>query len=89
MGRIARFNKVDSLLFQRFEEDNISEALRSNIKHITVMTLNSDTPIVENMLMTDDVVLKVLPAATALVVLKALLTMFIIDDNIYLILLHI
>jgi hypothetical protein len=93
MGKIARFNRVERRLFHRLEADSISDALRRTIKHTTVMTLNSDTPIVENMPMTDDVVLKVLPAVivlvvlnvllvTVLVVLKVLLTVLIIDDSI-------
>jgi hypothetical protein len=73
IGKIARFNRVDRRLFHSFEADNISDALRSTIKHTTVMTLNSDTPIVENALITDDV---------ALVVLKVLLRVLIMDDNI-------
>jgi hypothetical protein len=81
MGKIARFSSVERRLFHRLEADSISEALRSTIKHTTVMTLNSDTPIVENMPMTDDVVLKALPAVMALVVLKVLLTVLIIDDS--------
>ena len=45
------------------------------MRHTTETTLISDTPTVENMLMTEDVVLKVL------VVLNVLLTVLNRDDN--------
>ena len=57
------------------EADRISDALRRAIRHTTVMMLISDTPNVENMLTTDDVVLNVL------VVLIVLLTVLNIDDS--------
>lgn len=81
MGKIARFNNMDNRLFHKLEADNISEALSSTIRHTTVMTLNSDTPIVENMPTTEDVVLRVLLAVMVLVVLNVLLTVLIIDNK--------
>ncbi len=77
MGMIARFSIVDRRLFQWVEADKISDALRSAIRHTTVIMLISDTPTVANILTTEDVVLRVL------VVLKVLLTVLIIDDSIY------
>jgi hypothetical protein len=58
-GMIAKFSIVDRRLFRSLEVERISDALRSEIKHITLMTLTSDTPNVANML-TTDVVLKTL-----------------------------
>jgi hypothetical protein len=66
---------VASRLFHILEADRISDALRRAIRHTTVMILISDTPNVENMLTTDDVVLNVL------VVLIVLLTVLNIDDS--------
>lgn len=75
MGNIARFSIVAKRLFHRLEAESISDALRSAIRHTTIITLISDTPTVANMLTTEDVVLRVL------VVLNVLLTVLIIDDN--------
>ena len=75
IGIIARFSMVASRLFHILEADRISDALRRAIRHTTVMILISDTPNVENVLTTDDVVLNVLA------VLIELLTLFNIDDN--------
>jgi len=75
IGIIARFSMVASLLFHILEADSISDALRRAIRHTTVMMLISDTPNVENVLTTDDVVLNVL------VVLIVLLTVLNIDDS--------
>jgi hypothetical protein len=75
MGMIAIFSIVARRLFHILEADRISDALRRAIRQTTVIMLISDTPSVENMLTTDDVVLIVL------VVLKVLLTVLIIDDN--------
>ncbi len=76
MGIIDRFSIVDRRLFHSLEADRISEALRSTIRDTTVMMLISDTPIVENMLIAEEVALKVL------VVLSVLLTVLNMDDNI-------
>jgi hypothetical protein len=75
IGIIAKFSIVASRLFHILEADSISDALRRAIRHTTVMMLISDTPNVENMLTTDDVVLNVL------VVLIVLLTVLNIDDS--------
>lgn len=77
------FSIVDRRLFQRVEADRISEALSSAIRHITLTTLISDTPIVEKVL-TAEVVLRVLvaPIVVALVVLMVLLAVLNIDDSI-------
>jgi hypothetical protein len=75
---------VDRRLFQTWEADKISDALRSAIKQTTVIMLISDTPNVANIPMTDDVVLSVLSVLVALnvlVVLNVLLTVLNIDDN--------
>jgi len=56
---IARFNIIDRRLFQSLEAERISDALRSEIKHMTLMILTSETPSVANML-TTEVVLKTL-----------------------------
>ena len=69
---------VDRRLFQTWEADKISDALRRAIKQTTVIMLMSETPNVANIPMTDDVVLSVL---RALVVLNVLLTVLNIDDN--------
>jgi hypothetical protein len=53
-------------LFHSFEADSISDALRRPIRQTTVIMLISDTPKVENMLTTDDVVLNVLVVLTVL-----------------------
>jgi hypothetical protein len=50
---MAKFNVVDSRLFHSLEADRISDALRSTIRHTTLMTLTSDTPSVANMLVTE------------------------------------
>lgn len=63
-------------LFHNEEAERISEALRRAIRQITDITLTSDTPIVENVLTTDEVVLRVL------VVLNVLLTVLNMDDNV-------
>lgn len=76
MGIMARFNMVDKRLFQSDEAERISEALSKAIRQITEMTLTSETPMVEKVLTTDDVVLRVL------VVLSVLLTVLNMDDNI-------
>lgn len=75
IGIIARFSMVANRLFHILEADSISDALRRAIRHTTVMMLISDTPNVENVLTTDDVVLNVL------VVLIVLLTVLNIDDS--------
>ncbi len=51
------------------------------MRHTTETTLISDTPTGENMLMTEDVVLRVLVALKVLVVLNVLLTVLNRDDN--------
>jgi hypothetical protein len=65
------------------EADRISEALSSAIRHITLTTLTSETPIVEKVL-TTEVVLRVLvaPIVVALVALIVLLAVLNIDDSI-------
>ncbi len=73
---IAAFSMTDSRLFQCLDADRISDALSSAMRHITVITLISDTPSVENMLTTDDVVLRVL------VVLIVLLRVLNMDESI-------
>ncbi len=50
---MARFNVVDSLRFHSLDAERISDALRSTIRHTTLITLTSDTPSVANMLMTE------------------------------------
>jgi hypothetical protein len=75
---------VDRRLFQTWDADRISDALRRAIKQTTVIMLMSDTPKVANIPMTDEVVLKVLRVLVALnvlVVLNVLLTVLNIDDN--------
>jgi len=64
-------------LFHNDDAERISEALRRAIRQTTEITLTSETPIVENVLTTEDVVLRVL------VVLNVLLTVLNIDDNIW------
>ena len=84
IGAIARFSMVDRRLFQTWEADKISDALRRAIKQTTVIMLISDTPNVANIPMTDVVVLnvlRVLVALNVLVVLNVLLTVLNIDDN--------
>ena len=84
IGMIARFSMVDRRLFQTWEADKISDALRRAIKQTTVIMLISDTPNVANIPMTDVVVLnvlRVLVALNVLVVLNVLLTVLNIDDN--------
>jgi len=84
MGMIARFSMVARRLFQTWEADRISDALRRAMRHTTVIMLISDTPNVANIPMTDDVVLnvlRVLVALNVLVVLIVLLTVLNIDDN--------
>jgi hypothetical protein len=56
---MARFNIVDKRLFHSLEAERISDALRSAIRHTTLITLTSDTPSVANMLITE-VVLRTL-----------------------------
>lgn len=77
---MERFSIVDRRLFQWFEADRISEALSSAIRHITLTTLISETPIVAKVL-TTEVVLRVLVALID-VALMVLLTVLNIDDNI-------
>ena len=75
---------VDRRLFQTWEADKISDALRRAIKQTTVIMLISDTPNVANIPMTDVVVLnvlRVLVALNVLVVLNVLLTVLNMDDN--------
>jgi hypothetical protein len=81
MGTMAKFNMVDSRLFQRFEADRISDALSRAIRHITLTTLISETPNVAKVL-TTEVVLNVLAALIVLVALIVLLTVLNMDDNI-------
>ena len=84
IGAIARFSIVDRRLFQTWEADKISDALRRAIKQTTVIMLISDTPNVANIPMTDVVelsVLRVLVALNVLVVLNVLLTVLNMDDN--------
>jgi hypothetical protein len=76
IGIIARLSIVDSRLFHNDEAERISEALRRAMRQITDITLTSETPMVEKVLTTDDVVLRVL------VVLNVLLTVLNVDDNI-------
>jgi hypothetical protein len=59
-GIIARLSIVDKRLFHILDADTISDALRRAIRQMTDMTLTSDTPIVETVLTTEDVVLIVL-----------------------------
>ena len=77
IGNIAKFSEVDKLLFHNFEADRISDALRSTIRHMTLIILRSDTPTVANILITDVVLI-------ALVVLRVLvaLIVLIIEDSI-------
>jgi hypothetical protein len=77
MGIMARLSMVDRRRFHSEEAERISEALRRAIRQITDITLTSDTPIVEKVLTTDDVVLRVL------VVLNVLLTVLNMDDKIW------
>jgi hypothetical protein len=81
MGMIARLSMLDRRLFQSLEAESISDALRRAIRHTTETTLISETPRVENMLTTEEVVLSVLVALNVLVVLNVLLTVLNIDDN--------
>ena len=74
---IERFSIVDRRLFQCVEADKISEALSSAIRHITLITLISETPIVAKVLTTEVVL-----AALIAVALMVLLTVLNIDDNI-------
>jgi hypothetical protein len=62
-GAIARFSESERRLFQSFDADRISDALRRAIRHRTAITLSSDTPIV----------VKVLIAAVVLIADKALI----------------
>jgi hypothetical protein len=50
---MARFSIVERRLFQSVEAESISDALRSAIRQMTLMTLTSETPKVANMLMTE------------------------------------
>ena len=90
IGAIARLSMVDRRLFQTWEADKISDALRRAIRQMTVIMLMSETPNVANIPITDDVVLsvlrvlvalKVLVVLKALVVLNVLLTVLNIDDS--------
>ncbi len=86
IGAIARLSMVDRRLFQTWEADKISDALRRAIKQMTVIMLISETPKVANIPMTDDVVLsvlRVLVALKVLVVLNVLLTVLNIDDSMF------
>ena len=86
IGMIATFSRVDRRLFHSLDADIISHAARSPIRHIIVMTLTSETPNVENMLVADDVALKTFRALVTLrvlVVLIVLLTVLSIDDNVW------
>jgi hypothetical protein len=74
---MQRFSIVDRRLFQCVEADKISEALSSAIRHITLTTLISETPIVAKVLTTEVVL-----AALIVVALMVLLTVLNIDDNI-------
>jgi hypothetical protein len=81
---IARFSMVAKRLFQTWEADRISDALRRAIRQTTVIMLISDTPKVANIPRTDVVVLsvlRVLVALNVLVVLNVLLTVLNIDDS--------
>jgi hypothetical protein len=78
IGIMARFSMVDRRLFQWVEADSISDALRSAMRQMTIITLISDTPTVANMLTTDDVVLV---ALRVLVALSVLLTVLNMDDS--------
>ena len=78
IGTMAKFNMVDRRLFQCDDADRISEALSRAIRHITLITLISETPTVAKVL-TTDVVLAALIVLAALMVLLTVLNM---DDNI-------
>ena len=81
---IARFSMVARRLFQTWEADRISDALRRAMRQTTVIMLISDTPKVANIPITDEVVLnvlRVLVALNVLVVLIVLLTVLNIDDS--------
>jgi hypothetical protein len=81
---IARFSMVARRLFQTWEADRISDALRRAMRQTTVIMLISDTPKVANIPITDDVVLNVLSvlvALSVLVVLIVLLTVLNMDDS--------
>ena len=69
---MARFNMVDRRLFHCDEADRISEALSRAIRHMTLITLISDTPTVAKVLTTDVV----------LAALMVLLTVLNMDDSI-------
>ena len=79
-GTMEIFSIMDRRLFQCVEADRISEALSSAMRHITLIMLISETPIVAKVL-TTEVVLRVLVALTV-VALIVLLTVLNIDDNI-------
>jgi len=79
-GTIEIFSIMDRRLFQCVDADRISEALSSAMRHITLIMLISETPIVAKVL-TTEVVLRVLVALTV-VALIVLLTVLNIDDNI-------
>lgn len=88
---MAEFSMTDKRLFQYLEADRISEALSKAMRQMTVIMLMSDTPIVENMLTTDEVVLNVLVVLRVLVVLSVLNideSSFIPSEYYYLILAH-
>jgi hypothetical protein len=69
MGTIAMLKMVERCPFHILEADRISEALKRIIRHMTIITLTSDTPNVANIPNTD-------------VVLMVLLTVLSVDDNI-------
>jgi hypothetical protein len=75
MGNIAKFSEVDRRLFHNFEADRISDALRSTIRHMTLIMLRSDTPTVANMPMTEVVAVVTLVALIVLATLVALIVL--------------
>jgi hypothetical protein len=54
---MSRFNDRARCLFHNFEAESNSDALRRTIKHITVATLASATPVVVNALISDVVLI--------------------------------
>ena len=69
-GAIARFSESERRLFQSFDADSISDALKRIIRHKTATMLSSDTPMVVKVLMAA-VVLNADKALIAAVVLIA------------------
>jgi hypothetical protein len=76
IGDMARFNNADSLLFHKWETESTSDKPKSTMKQAIVTMPISGTPIVVNVLMVEDVVLRVL--VTVIVLLIVLES----DDNI-------